>query len=192
MRLFDDVFRAPAKWLARAAAVAAIAIAGMTAAVSPADAGGKVVFANASPYDTLDPHAVFDVGRVAIRLNLYDGLLRWHDNPPKLGPWLAESYEISDDGLVYTFKLHEGAKFHDGSPVEASDVVYSMERILALKKGAFSLFEKVIKPGSTQAPDARTVVFNLAEPSAIFEGIDTAARRIWFESTNFSASGKFR
>jgi len=49
MRLFDDVFRAPAKGLARAAAVAAIAIAGMTAAVSPADAGGKVVFANASP-----------------------------------------------------------------------------------------------------------------------------------------------
>jgi len=42
----------------------------------------RFVFANESPYDTLDPHAAFDVGRVAVRLNLYDGLYRWVDNPP--------------------------------------------------------------------------------------------------------------
>ena len=85
--------------------------------VSGAMAKDKFVFANSSPYDTMDPHAVFDVGRVAYRLNLYDGLMRWLDNPPVLTPWLAESHEISDDGLKYTFKLREGAKFHDGSPV---------------------------------------------------------------------------
>ena len=41
---------------------------------SPVGAQTRFVFANESPYDTLDPHAVFDVGRVAVRLNLYDGL----------------------------------------------------------------------------------------------------------------------
>ena len=47
-------------------------------------AKSKFVFANSSPYDTLDPHVIYDVGRVASRLNMYDGLMRWLDNPPKL------------------------------------------------------------------------------------------------------------
>ncbi|MDC1156437.1 ABC transporter substrate-binding protein [Alphaproteobacteria bacterium] len=131
-------------------------------------AKSKFVFANSSPYDTLDPHVIYDVGRVASRLNMYDGLMRWLDNPPQLTPWLAESYEISADGKTYTFKLRKGATFHDGSPVEAKDVVYSIERILALKKGAVSLFSKSIEPGSTQAPDNHTVVFNLNAASSIF------------------------
>ena len=134
---------------------------------SLADAGGKFVFANSSAYDTLDPHAVFDVGRVASRINLYDGLMRWQDNPPKLQPWLAESVDVSDDGLKYTFHLRD-ATFHDGSPLEASDVVYSIERILEMKKGAYSLFEGVVPKGSTKAIDAKTVEFNLSKPSAVF------------------------
>ena len=73
-------------------------------------------------YDTMDPHAAFDVGRVAVRLNLYDGLYRWHDNPPVLEPWLAESHTVSPDGLTYTFKLRRGAKFHDGAEITADDV----------------------------------------------------------------------
>jgi ABC-type transport system substrate-binding protein len=144
---------------------------GVALAVAPhgaAEAKTKFVFANSSPYDNIDPHVVFDVGRVATRLNLYDGLLRWHDNPPKLNPWLAESYEISKDGKKYTFKLRAGAKFHDGSEIEASDVVYSMERILALKKGASALYSTNIEPGSTKALDKLTVEFNLNKASAIF------------------------
>ncbi|MGI9336461.1 MAG: ABC transporter substrate-binding protein [Gammaproteobacteria bacterium] len=133
-----------------------------------AEAKDTFKFANSSAYDTMDPHMVFDVGRVAYRLNLYDGLMRWLDNPPQLNPWLAQSYEISDDGLRYKFKLRDGAKFHDGTAVEAKDVVYSMDRILALKKGASSLFSDNIAPGSTKALDARTVEFNLNTPSAIF------------------------
>ena len=152
------------------AALAGIAFgaAVVAAPVSDADAKTRFVFANSSAYDNLDPHVVFDVGRVATRLNLYDGLLRWQDNPPKLENWLAESYTISEDGLTYSFKLRPGAKFHDGSPIEASDVVYSMERILALKKGASALFSGTIEPGTTKAPDKLTVEFHLTKPSAIF------------------------
>ena len=148
--------------------VVVVAAVGSLGITQQALAKDKFIFANSSPYDTLDPHVIYDVGRVASRLNLYDGLLRWLDNPPKLEPWLAESYDISDDGLKYTFVLREGATFHDGSPIEAKDVVYSIERILALKKGAFSLFSKSIAPGSTKALDARTVEFNLNDPSSIF------------------------
>lgn len=168
MKLIDYVLGAPARRLARIAAVAALAVGGLAAAPDMAEAKNKFIFANSSAYDSLDPHVIFDVGRVASRINLYDGLLRWEDNPPQLEPWLAESYEVSDDGLTYTFTLRQGAKFHDGSPIEASDVVYSIERILALKKGAYSLFDSVIKTGSTIATDTHTVEFHLTTPSAIF------------------------
>ena len=92
-------------------------------------AQSRFVFANESDYDTVDPHASFDVGRVAVRLNLYDGLMRWQDNPAKLEPWIAESHSISSDGKTYTFKMRRGVTFHDGSEVKAADVVYSLERI---------------------------------------------------------------
>ena len=156
------------KHACRIVTAVAVTVLALAATVLPATAATKFVFSNESPYDTLDPHTVFDVGRVAVRLNLYDGLYRWLDNPPKLNPWLAESYTVSPDGLTYTFKLRKGAKFHDGAEVTAEDVRYSMERILALKKGAASLFATMIQPGQTKAVDRYTVQFTLAKPSAIF------------------------
>jgi peptide/nickel transport system substrate-binding protein len=151
------------------ASVAASLLAAVLAALSaPAGAETRFVFANESPYDTLDPHAAFDVGRVAVRLNLYDGLYRWLDNPPVLHPWLAESHTVSPDGLTYTFKLRKGVRFHDGRAVSAEDVRYSLERILALKKGAASLLSTMVSPGTTKALDQSTVQFTLTKPAAIF------------------------
>ena len=146
----------------------ALVIAGSAA---PATAQTRFVFANESPYDTMDPHAAFDVGRVAVRLNLYDGLYRWLDNPPKLEPWLAESHTVSPDGLTYTFKLRRGAKFHDGAEITAEDVRYSIERILALKKGAAALLSTMVAPGSTKAVDRSTVQFTLTKPASIFMAV---------------------
>src|SRR5687767_1632800 len=145
-----------------------VALLTLATLAAPATAQTRFVFANESPYDTMDPHAAFDVGRVAVRLNLYDGLYRWLDNPPKLEPWLAESHTISPDGLTYTFKLRRGAKFHDGSEITAEDVRYSAERILAMKKGAAALLATMIAPGATKALDRHTVQFTLTKPAAIF------------------------
>ena len=77
------------------AVLAAIAAAASPVVAGEAWAQGKYVHANNSGYDKLDPHAVFDVGRVASRINFYDGLYRWVDNPPKMIPWLAESHTVS-------------------------------------------------------------------------------------------------
>ena len=112
MKLIDYVLGSPVRRLVRIAAVAALAVGGIAAEPNIAEAQNKFVFANSSAYDSLDPHAIFDVGRVASRINLYDGLLRWEDNPPQLEPWLAESYEVSDDGLTYTFSLRSESKFN--------------------------------------------------------------------------------
>lgn len=138
------------------------------AAPLPLLAQNKYVHANNSAYDTLDPHTVGDVARVATRLNMYDGLYRWVDNPPKLIPWLATEHTISEDGLTWTFKLRDDVTFHDGTKMTAKDVVYSMERMLSLKRGAGALFLPVMDNGMTKALDDTTVEFSLKEPSAIF------------------------
>lgn len=129
---------------------------------------GRYVHANNSAYDTLDPHTVNDVARVATRLNFYDGLYRWVDNPPKQIPWLAKSHEVSAGGMTWTFHLRDDVQFHDGARMTAADVVYSMERMLALKKGAGSLFLPMLEPGQTKAVAEHSVAFTLKEPSAIF------------------------
>ncbi|WP_118133562.1 ABC transporter substrate-binding protein [Oceanicella sp. SM1341] len=141
-----------------------------TGAAGPA-AADRYVHANNSAYDTLDPHVVGDVARVATRLNFYDGLYRWVDNPPQLIPWLATSHTVSDDGLVWTFSLRDDVPFHDGSLMTAEDVVWSVERMLALKRGASTLFLPVLDPGATKALDDTTVEFTLKTPSAIFGSI---------------------
>src|SRR5271165_5488193 len=86
-----------------------------------AASGKHFITANNSPYDTLDPHVVFDIGRIATRLNMYDCLVRWVDNPPKPQLWLAEKIDVSPDGAVYTITLKPNATFHDGAPVTADD-----------------------------------------------------------------------
>ena len=151
--------------------VALVLLALVAAPAAPVGAQTRFVFSNESPYDTLDPHAAFDVGRVAVRLNLYDGLYRWLDNPPKLEPWLAESHTVSPDGLTYTFKLRHGAKFHDGTEITAEDVRYSADRILAMKKGAAALLSTMIAPGAAKALDRYTVQFTLTKPAAIFMAV---------------------
>src|SRR5258708_15718118 len=110
------------------ALLAVIAVAAATVVAGEAGAQGKYVHANNGGYDNLDPHAIFDVGRAASRINFYDGLYRWVDNPPKMIPWLAESYTASADGKTWTFNLKKGVKFHDGSEVTAHAAIYRLER----------------------------------------------------------------
>lgn len=79
-------------------------------------------------------------------------------------PLLAESWEISDDGLVYTFQLKRGVKFHNGDEMTAEDVVASVKRFLEVtpRKAAFALLE------SYEASDEYTVAFRLSKPSSVF------------------------
>ena len=73
-------------------------------------------------------------GRRFVGVNVYDGLLNWDaaqgDEPPKPIPGLAESYEVADDNLTWTFHLRQGVTFHDGTPFDASSVMFSLDRIM--------------------------------------------------------------
>lgn len=76
---------------------------------------------------SLDPALVRDLGQMFLVRQLFAGLVRFNDALEPI-PAVAESFEISDDGLVYTFNLDDDARFYDGRQISAGDVVYSLSR----------------------------------------------------------------
>jgi peptide/nickel transport system substrate-binding protein len=82
-----------------------------------------------------DPSICFSVESL-VMANFYETLLRYDSAEDTFTPILATEYEVSDDGLVWTFKIREGVKFHDGTDMDANDVVYSLLRSKNMNKGA--------------------------------------------------------
>lgn len=110
-----------------------------------------------------DPHKPSDFPGSILMFNLYDGLVRAAPGG-QLEPALAESWEISEDGKTYAFTMRKGVKFHDGAEVTASDVVFSVKRMLTLKRG----FSYLISSVSDVKADGDIVVFTLAAPFSPF------------------------
>ena len=98
--------------------------------------------------------------------NVYEGLTRFAQDGSVV-PGLAESWEISEDGLTYTFTLRDGVTFHDGSSFEASDVVFALDRARAEDSvnAQKALFENI---ASVEATDDTTLTVTLKEPDGQF------------------------
>ncbi|KLK94202.1 ABC transporter substrate-binding protein [Microvirga vignae] len=113
----------------------------------------------------LDPHLITAFPSfMVVNGNIYEGLTAI-DRDLKIIPSLAESWTISADGKTYTFKLRSGVRFHDGSALEAADVVASVKRLLS-KDIASPLASRLSAVESANATDAQTVELKLKEPSA--------------------------
>ena len=76
---------------------------------------------------TLDPHIAQDSTSASIILELYSGLVSL-DTDLKITPDLAESWEISEDGMKYTFTIRDNIRFHNGKKMTASDIIWSFNR----------------------------------------------------------------
>ncbi|MCR4658020.1 MAG: ABC transporter substrate-binding protein [Lachnospiraceae bacterium] len=113
-----------------------------------ADTSSKIVVGIAQDLeDSLDPHEAVAAGTKEVLFNMYEGLLK-PEPDGNIVPAVCESYEVSDDGTLYTFKLRKGVKFHNGEEVKASDVKYSIEKSAGMTGqesliAAFSLIESV-------------------------------------------------
>jgi len=107
---------------------------------------------------------------VAIRevtwLNLYEGLVRI-DRNGRVQPLLAKSWEVSPDGLTYTFRLQQGVKFHDGTAFDSADVKFAFDRARA--PNSTNAQKQIFAPiESVETPDAATVIIKLKQPSGNF------------------------
>lgn len=141
--------------------------------LTTAEATTLRVAINASDVANLDPHRASSTGDKALVGWMFDGLVRFPPgsaDPAKIEPNLAESWTVSDDGLVWTFKLRPGVKFHgDWGELTADDVVYSLERAADKERssfaGTYDGFESVV------AVDPMTVRIELSYPVPGFLGL---------------------
>ncbi|MBA0217925.1 glutathione ABC transporter substrate-binding protein GsiB [Pectobacterium brasiliense] len=142
--------------------------AGVTAAMaaSPVWAAKDAVIAVGSTFTSLDPYDANDSLSQTVAKSFYQGLFGF-DKEMKLVNVLADSYDVSPDGLTYTVKLHPGVKFHDGSAFNAAAVKVNLDRASnpdnRLKR--YNLFKMIEK---TDVVDDLTVKITLKTPFSAF------------------------
>ena len=140
---------------------------GATLAQAPKK-GGILNFAIVASPPSYDCHAEITFGAMQPLAPHYSLLLKVDGaNFPKLAGDLAESWASAADGLSHTFKLHKGVKFHDGSPLTATDVKATYERIIRPPSGVISVRKSYYGDfGDIETPDEHTVVFKMKAPIA--------------------------
>ena len=138
-----------------------------SASVKP---GGTVRAAIVVPTGAINPVTVGDQGGLCMLGQVGEFLCVANPNTLELEPVLADSWTANSDSSEWTFKLKSGVTFHDGSPLVADDVVYTMD-LLSDSKGtsqALSVFLGVLNKGGTTAVDDHTVKFTLEAANGNF------------------------
>ncbi len=138
------------------------------------DLANTVVLAVEGSPPTFDPAGAGTDSRVDTpSLNLYNALVQHKPGTAEIEPELATSWDVSEDGLAYTFTLRDDVLFHDGTPLTSADVAYSFERLMALKRGSYRNIAAVT---GVEAPDEQTVVLTLDAP---FPALVQALTRVY-------------
>jgi len=147
--------------------MAALAAFLLGSAAAWADAAKPVLRAGLTlEVSTLDPVRATNYGENIIILNVYDMLVMpMPDNT--VIPWIAKSWDVSDDRKSYTFHLRDDVLFHDGKPVEGEDIAFSMRRVLTLP-GLVGGYLRNVDKDRIEVIDPRTVRFNLKEVDPTF------------------------
>jgi peptide/nickel transport system substrate-binding protein len=157
--------------------VMTVVMTGMPAGAQQPRYGGELIFPVPSEPPSYDGHREETFGLIHPFAPFYGTLLRVDPTDPSgtkpIGD-LAESWTISQDGRIYTFKLRQGVKFHDGSVLTSKDVKASYDKIIfpppgvgSSRKGQYSAVEAGAVE-SVEAPDPRTVRFHLKWASSSF------------------------
>jgi peptide/nickel transport system substrate-binding protein len=166
--------------------------------------GGTITIGRTATPDSLNPGAAYLIEAFDVFDLVYDGLIGidLQTNPQ---PQLAREWSVADDQRTWTFTLHEGTTWHDGTPLTSADVKFTYEMIagfdsFALLKDYTSLLESV------EAPDPRTVIITFSEPVANtnerFAALYILPKHIWeafdetaaneFENLELIGSGPFK
>src|SRR5690606_6826206 len=163
----ENIVRSSRLWLVGTALSAAL-LAAPALAVTPADT--LVEGFAIDDIISMDPGEAFEFSAAEVTGNTYNLLVRLDlDDTSRVVGDIAESWTVSDDGMVYTFKLKPGLKFASGNPITAADVAYSFERVIKLDKSpAFIIGQFGINADNVaekaQAVDDTTFQFTVDKP----------------------------
>jgi peptide/nickel transport system substrate-binding protein len=157
--------------LALAVLIGALVPAAVQAAETPRR-GGVLLAAIGADAPSLDPHQEQTFATIELVAPLYSTLIQIDPlNYPKIIGDAATEWKIAADGLTYTFTLRQGIRFHDGSPLTATDVKATYDKIVFPPAGVRSIRKNAYNAvASIEAPDPSTVVFKLKFPSASLLG----------------------
>ncbi|HEX6989325.1 MAG TPA: ABC transporter substrate-binding protein, partial [Bacillota bacterium] len=128
---------------------------------APSHGGTLVVAVPVEPPNGFDPHKVEAAAAFEIAVNFFDTLVRAAPDG-RVVPGLASDWQISEDGLTYTFRVRDNAVFHDGRPVTAHDAAFSLRRLLDEATGAprRADYASIV---AIETPDDHTLVLRTAE-----------------------------
>jgi peptide/nickel transport system substrate-binding protein len=132
------------------------------------ETGGDVlVFGTTDRPSTIDPADVYEKFASDLLFNTTNRLVEFDPETDEIGPGVAESWEVSDDGRTYTFTLRDGVVFQDGSEMTSEDVAWSLNRTLNINHpdGASFLLAGI---ETIDTPDPQTVVVTIAEADSTF------------------------
>lgn len=157
-------------WKLLAMILAIAALLSLTACGGGGTPKDTLIFAQGAEPRGLDPALVDDGESSKVIVNIYEGLLKYAKDSTKLEPCLAKSWDISDDGLTYTFHLQEGVKFQDGTDFNADAVKFNIERQMkgtATEDMSYAdfVYGYVTK---VEAKDANTVIITLKDKCTPF------------------------
>ena len=160
------------------AAMRAVLACALAAALpGPGQAGAQGILRVAMPAlpSTLDPALAAEPSSGLLARQIFDSLLQYRENSSDVEPALATQWHVSRDGLTWSFRLREGVRFHDGTPLAAAEVAASLERVIFPGAAGAPATNPVVPrllrgtPGVVKAvrvPDPRTVQIVLALPYA--------------------------
>jgi ABC-type transport system substrate-binding protein len=145
--------------------------------------GGTLVIAVPNDFDTLDIHKTGD-GNAMSAGWLMGATLVFRDVDASYKPWLAESWETSDDGLIWTFHLRQDVKFHDGTPLTANDYAWTISRLLNPETAAARCSQRrragrlhAATDAGIALPDPAGAAFQHGRRAALLAGICRGAGR---------------
>src|SRR5699024_8278271 len=139
--------------------------------------GRTLIFGRGSDSTSLDPSRTTEGETFKVTKNIFETIVEFEDGGTEIEPGLAHDWEVSDDGLTYTFELEEGVTFHDGTDFNAEAVVKNFERWASGDSEMFPYYNTMFGGfegddghviESVEADDDYTVTFTLTRPQAPF------------------------
>lgn len=128
-----------------------------------------IILADPQSLRNADPAVAYDGPSAQYVRACYETLIRYKGTAAdEFEPVLAESWSSSADGMVWTFKLRRGVKFHDGTEMDGEAVKFSFERLMKVNKGLAWMFAASLDENSIKVPDKYTVEFHLKAPYGPF------------------------
>ncbi len=182
------------KWIGTAALAACVVMA--SAFAETPQRGGRLTISLNADIRSLEPGINRDGNTDVIAHQIYEGLVGYRADLT-VGPALAESWTVSDDGLVWTFRLRDNVVFHNGAKLTSAEVKAGWDRLW--DNPAWTCKRSFNQPGglrvvSMEAPDPRTIVYKLEARNALLLAMlaNVQCGVIVAHPDSFDADGKFR